>query len=87
MLIITILQVSPRGTLWIRGGGGSEFTLPWLMDNLVRHTSFVSALKGETVLGVWEILRETGPTLVPRNPARIHQAHQLSDETGADGTH
>lgn len=57
------------------------------MDNLARHTSFVSALKGETVSGVWEILREAGPTHVLRNMVRIHQAHQLSVETRADGTH
>lgn len=53
------------------------------MDNLARHTSFVSALKGETVSRVWEILREAGPTHVPST----HRAHQLSGETRADGIH
>lgn len=56
----------------IRGGGGTEFTPPCLMDNLARHTSFVSVLKSETVSGVWEILREAGPTHVPKNSAHIH---------------
>lgn len=79
-LILTSLQVSPWGRLWIRGGGGSEITSPCLMDNLARHTSFVSALKGEC----GKSYEEAAPHM---SWARIYRARQLSDETRTDGTH
>lgn len=46
---------------------GSEFTLACLMDNLVRHTSFVPVMKGKPEPGVWEILGEADSTHVTVN--------------------